>query len=56
VKLVPAIVRYFYLENGVENYILDFSNLPGKTDELNHNKIVRVFEKILTQRKNNRFK
>lgn len=42
VKLVPVFVRYF----NPENDILDFSNLPGETVELIHNKIVGVLNKF----------
>lgn len=51
VKLVLLIVRYFNPENGIKNDNLDFSNLPGETAELIHNKIVSVLKKFELEEK-----
>jgi len=51
VKLVPTIVRYFNPENGIKNDILEFSNLPGETAKLIHNKIVSILKKIELEEK-----
>ena len=41
-KFVPVIVRYFSSTLGVQNKILEFSNLPGETAEIIHAHIVKV--------------
>lgn len=50
-KLVLVIVRYFSCTLGVQNKILEFSNLPGDTAEIIHAHIVKVLnENVLSNK------
>jgi hypothetical protein len=45
-KLVPVVVRYFLLHVGIQNKIIEFSNLPGGTSNLITSKIIDVLTKF----------